>query len=54
MNLPAIIFNLVLFGILMGFFSQRKIDYFPIALLVGALSVISMLMFFDVKEDEIL
>ncbi|KKN19026.1 hypothetical protein LCGC14_0949860 [marine sediment metagenome] len=54
MNLPAIIFNLVLFTILMAFFSQRKLDYFPIALIIGAFAVISMLTLFNVKEEEIL
>ncbi len=54
MNLPAIIFNLVLFAILMAFFSQRKFDYFPIALIIGAFAVISMLTLFNVKEEEIL
>jgi len=54
MNLPAIIFILVLFAILMAFFSQDKIDYFPIALIIGTIAVVSMLTFTDVKEAEII
>ena len=54
MNLPAIILILVLFSILMAFFSQNKIDYFPIALIVGAIAVVSMSMFCNVEEKEIL
>jgi len=54
MNLPAILFILVLFAILMAFFSQQKIDYFPIALIVGAITVVSMLTFGGVSEQEIL
>jgi len=53
MNLPAIIFILVLFAILMAFFSQQKIDYFPIALIIGAIAVVSMTMFGGVSEEEI-
>ncbi len=54
MNLPAILLILVLFAILMAFFSQDKIDFFPIALLIGAIAVVSMLTFTNVKEEEIL
>ena len=54
MNLPAILFILVLFAILMAFFSQQKIDYFPIALIVGAIAVVSMITFGGVSEQEIL
>jgi len=53
MNLPAIIFILVLFAILMAFFSQDKIDYFPIALIIGAIAVVSMLTL-GLGEGEIL
>lgn len=53
MNPPAIILILILFAILMGFFSQNKIDYFPIALIIGAIAIVSMLIF-GVKEQEIL
>jgi Na+/H+ antiporter NhaD/arsenite permease-like protein len=54
MNLPAIVVILVLFAILMAFFSTDKIDYFPVALIVGAIAVVVMLGFTDVKEQEIL
>ncbi len=54
MNVPAILFILVLFAILMAFFSQDKFDYFPIALIIGAIAVVSMLTLTDVKEQEIL
>ena len=54
MNLPAIIVILVLFSILMAFFSQNKFDYFPIALIVGAIAVVSMLTFGSIDEREIL
>ena len=54
MNLPAIILILVLFSILMAFFSQNKIDYFPIALIVGAIAVVSMTTLGNVEEIEIL
>ncbi len=54
MNLPAIIFILVLFAILMTFFSQTKFDYFPITLIIGTIAVVSMLAFTDVKEEEII
>ncbi len=53
MNVPAIILILVLFAILMAFFSQAKIDYFPIALLIGAIAVVSMLTL-GLGEGEIL
>ncbi|MFX1311029.1 MAG: SLC13 family permease, partial [Promethearchaeota archaeon] len=46
--------NLILFAILMAFFSQDKIDFFPIALIVGVISVVSMIMLFNVEEAEIL
>ena len=54
MNLPAILLILVLFAILMAFFSQDKIDYFPIALIIGAIAVVSMLTIFNVGEADIL
>ena len=54
MNLPAIFLILVLFAILMAFFSQDKIDYFPIALIIGAIAVVSMLTFTNIEEEEIL
>jgi len=54
MNPPAIIFILVLFAILMAFFSQNKFDYFPIALIIGAIAVIALLTYGNVKEEEIL
>jgi Na+/H+ antiporter NhaD/arsenite permease-like protein len=38
----------------MIFFSQDKIDYFPIALIIGAIAVVSMLTLFNVGEGEIL
>jgi Na+/H+ antiporter NhaD/arsenite permease-like protein len=53
MNLPAIVLILVLFAILMTFISQAKIDYFPIALLIGAIAVVSMLTL-GLGEGEIL
>jgi Na+/H+ antiporter NhaD/arsenite permease-like protein len=54
MNVPAIIFILILFAILMAFFSQDKFDYFPIALLIGAIAVIVMISVYDINEQEIL
>ncbi|MFX1266983.1 MAG: SLC13 family permease [Promethearchaeota archaeon] len=54
MNLSAVILILVLFAILMAFFSQSKIDYFPIALIIGAIAVVSMLTFTTMDEAEIL
>jgi Na+/H+ antiporter NhaD/arsenite permease-like protein len=53
MNLIAIIFYLVLFAILMAFFSQDKFDYFPVALIIGAITIVSMLAI-GIKEQEIL
>ena len=53
MNPPAILLILVLFAILMAFFSQNKIDYFPIALIIGTIAVVSMLAI-GVEEKEIL
>jgi len=53
MNPPAILLILVLFAILMAFFSQNKIDYFPIALLIGTIAVVSMLAI-GVEENDIL
>ncbi|MFX1389597.1 MAG: SLC13 family permease [Promethearchaeota archaeon] len=53
MNLAAIVLNLVLFAILMAFFSQDKFDYFPIALIIGTISVVSMLLL-GLQEGEIL
>ncbi|MFW9901055.1 MAG: SLC13 family permease [Candidatus Thorarchaeota archaeon] len=38
----------------MSFFSQNKIDYFPIALIIGVIAVLSMIMFGNVNEEEIL
>lgn len=54
MNLPAILLILVLFAILMAFFSQQKFDYFPITLIIGAIAVVSMLSFANIEEEEIL
>ena len=54
MNVQLIILILVLFAILMAFFSQNKIDYFPIALIIGVVAVLSMIMFGNVNEEEIL
>jgi len=54
MNLPVIFLILVLFAILMAFFSQNKFDYFPIALIIGAIAVVSMITFGNLKEEEIL
>ena len=54
MNLHAIILIFVLFSILMIFFSQSKIDYFPIALIIGTIAVVSMTTFGNVKQIEIL
>jgi len=53
MNLPAIVWILVLFAILMAFYSQKKIDYFPIALIIGVVAVVSILNL-GVEEEEIL
>ncbi|UCD00851.1 MAG: hypothetical protein JSV23_08170 [Promethearchaeota archaeon] len=38
----------------MTFFSQDKIDFFPIALIIGAIAVVSMLTLFNVGEEVIL
>ncbi|MFX1419123.1 MAG: SLC13 family permease [Promethearchaeota archaeon] len=38
----------------MSFFSQDKIDYFPISLIIGVIAVISMLTLFNVPEEKIL
>jgi Na+/H+ antiporter NhaD/arsenite permease-like protein len=38
----------------MAFFSQNKFDYFPIALIIGAIAVVSMITFGNLKEEEIL
>ena len=54
MNLPAILLILVLFAILMASFSQSKFDYFPIALIIGTIAVVSMLTFTNVEKEEIL
>jgi len=43
MDLQAIVVILTLFIILMAFFSQTKIDYFPIGLIIGAIAVVFML-----------
>ncbi|MHA1487094.1 MAG: SLC13 family permease [Promethearchaeota archaeon] len=53
MNLPAIILILVLFAILMAFFSQQKFDYFPIALIIGTIAVVSMITLGGVSEEQI-
>jgi Na+/H+ antiporter NhaD/arsenite permease-like protein len=54
MNLPVIFLILVLFAILMAFFSQNKFDYFPIALIIGAIAVVSMSTFGNLEKEEIL
>jgi len=54
MNPTAIVLILVLFGILMIFFSQSKIDYFPIALIIGVIAVVSMRTLWNLDEIEIL
>ncbi|MBN1215790.1 MAG: anion permease [Candidatus Lokiarchaeota archaeon] len=54
MNIPAILLILILFAILMGFFSQDKIDYFPISLIIGCIAIVSMILFFNVLEEQIL
>ena len=53
MNLFAIIFIISLFAILMGFFSQDKVDYFPFALIIGIVAVLFML-HSGIERDEIL
>jgi len=54
MNTPAIIFILILFAILMAFFSQDRVDYFPIALIIGAVAVITMLNVYGLEEQKVL
>jgi Na+/H+ antiporter NhaD/arsenite permease-like protein len=54
MNPHAIVFIFVLFFIFMAFFSQNKIDYFPIALIVGTIAIVSMSVFANVEEKDIL
>ncbi len=54
MNISAIILILVLFAILMGFYSQSKIDYFPIVLIVGVIAIGSMVWIYKVDEIEII
>ena len=54
MNIPAIIFILILFGIVMAFFSQDKVDYFPVVLIVGAIAIISMQIFGNLQTGTIL
>lgn len=53
MNIEATIFILILFALLMAFFSQSKIDYFPFGLIIGVITVISLLNF-GIKEVDIL
>ena len=53
MNVPAIVLILVLFATIMAFYSQNKIDYFPIALIIGAIAVVFMITL-GVEEGEIL
>ena len=54
MNPLAIILILVLFGILMAFFSQNKIDYFPFALIIAVIAVVLMRTLWNLNEVEIL
>jgi len=54
MNLPVIFLILVLFAILMAFFSQNKFDYFPIALIIGAIAVVLMSTVGKLEKEEIL
>ncbi len=54
MNVPAIFLILILFAILMAFFSQDKIDYFPIALIIGVIAIVSMLTFGNIDREGIL
>ena len=54
MNVSAIILILVLFAILMGFFSQSKFDYFPVALIIAVIAIGSMVFIFNVDRIEIL
>jgi Na+/H+ antiporter NhaD/arsenite permease-like protein len=53
MSVPAIVLILVLFATLMAFYSQNKIDYFPIALIIGAIAVVFMVTL-GIEEEEIL
>jgi len=53
MNFFAIVFILCLFAILMGLFSQDKVDYFPFALIIGIVAVLFMLQS-GIERDEIL
>ncbi|TFG24383.1 MAG: hypothetical protein EU533_02190 [Promethearchaeota archaeon] len=54
MNVPAIVVILVLFVILMGFFSQDKFDYFPVALLIGTIAIFVILTVGDLETNDIL
>jgi Na+/H+ antiporter NhaD/arsenite permease-like protein len=54
MNTPAIIFVLVLFAILMAFFSQDRFDYFPIVLIIGTIAVVSMISIYGLEQQKIL
>lgn len=54
MNPQAIVLILILFGILMIFFSQNKLDYFPFALIIGVIAVVSMRALWNLDELEIL
>ena len=54
MNVSAIILILVLFAILMGFYSQSKFDYFPVALIIAVIAIFSMVYIFGVDRIDIL
>jgi Na+/H+ antiporter NhaD/arsenite permease-like protein len=54
MNTPAIIFVLILFAILMAFFSQDRFDYFPIVLIIGTIAVVSMISIYGLEQQKIL
>ncbi|MEJ2294510.1 MAG: SLC13 family permease [Candidatus Lokiarchaeota archaeon] len=54
MNTPAIILVLVLFAILMAFFSQDRFDYFPIVLIIGTIAVVSMISIYGLEQQKIL
>ena len=54
MNIAAIIFILILFSIVMAFFSQDKVDYFPVVLIIGAVAIISMQFFGNIPTGTIL
>ena len=54
MNVPAIIAILVLFVILMGFFSQDKFDYFPVALIIGTLAIFVIFSIGGLEGSDIL